>query len=75
MIIDLSKYKDFDIEKAPLKLNNREAFVVGKEIDENNHLWYVISENGELSVIDAENTQTTPYYSAPTPILQKAIKT
>jgi hypothetical protein len=37
-----------------VKINNRDAYVIKEEVDEKNHLWYVIEENGEEKKEDAE---------------------
>lgn len=37
-----------------IKINNRDAYVTGEWVDENNHLWYFVEENGETKKEDAE---------------------
>ena len=35
-----------------IKINNRDAYVTGEWVDENNHLWYFVEENGETKKED-----------------------
>ena len=52
MEIDFSKYET----AIPIgKVKNSDDSVVGREIDENNHPWYVIKSGSKMTVLDAEN--------------------
>ena len=63
MEIDLSKYENIDTAKCQLKVSGEDSFIVGEEVDENNHLWYVIKTEDGLIVSDAEKVSVDILYT------------